>query len=236
MRRIAMRLQGFVRGAGTLLVCLSLTMVAASGEESPRPGLMWNRTGLPLVFPLQVKTPSGKDYFLTLIDAQSGDEALGAYIEGGEYFRILVPPGTFTLRFAAGETWQGEEELFGPGPLTRSFEMPRPLTFEIRDFATKRGHLVDITTFPPDESIEARISNRHICQELRLDVPPLGLRLYDERFRRRAGIPNLHESGPLIFPAPENPLTDPLTDQQLRRDGPDPRSRYPRYVVRTRFC
>src|SRR6056297_186762 len=106
-----------IRKAGPgILVILLLALTgpgesAGTGEDAPSPtsaGLMWNRTGLPAVFPLQVKTPPGQDYVLTLIDADTGADALAAYIEGGAFFKVLVPPGTFRLKFAAGDVWHGQ--------------------------------------------------------------------------------------------------------------------------------
>ncbi len=80
----------------------------AAGQDEPRrvdvtPGLMWNRSGLPAIFPLQVKTSAGNNYFLTLIDAETGKKTLAAFIIGGEFFKVLVPPGTFVVRFSSSD-------------------------------------------------------------------------------------------------------------------------------------
>ncbi|MFX0541262.1 hypothetical protein ACEWPM_005960 [Roseovarius sp. S4756] len=132
---------------------------------------MWNRSGLPAVFPLQVKTPPGQDYFLTLIDASTDSPALAAYIEGGTFFKVLVPPGIFRVKFAAGDKWQGEDDLFGPGAQTQIFELRDPLTFETRGYDTKAGHLVDLVGAPQGEIVEARVKDQLICQSVRLDFP-----------------------------------------------------------------
>ena len=127
---------------------------------------MWNRTGLPAVFPLQVMTAPGADYFLRLIDTDTGTPAMAAYIEGGDFFRVLVPPGTFSLHFAFGQGWQGETALFGEGEETRRFEFPEPLTFEITGFRTKSGHLVDITRIADGETAQATSRRQDVCQGL----------------------------------------------------------------------
>ncbi len=156
------------------LVWLSLAVMAVQGlaDAPPSPtqkaGLMWNRTGLPAVFPLQVKTSSGLDYRVTLIDAATGAEALAAYIEGGAFFKVLVPPGRFEIHFAAGRTWQGEGLAFGPGDETQRFVLPEPLTFAVRDFSTKAGHLIDLTDVDLDGDKEITVAERLICQRLRL--------------------------------------------------------------------
>ncbi|QBF32438.1 hypothetical protein [Thalassococcus sp. S3] len=149
----------------------SLLSDAASAEENPRTGLMWNRTGLPAVFPLQVKSPPGRNYYLTLRDPDTDAPALAAFIEGGRFFRVLVPPGTFTLRFASGATWLGEDVLFGPGDRTHIFDLAEPLTFEVRGVAVKSGHIVDLTNMAPDTMAMAPVTPQRICQTFRSDIP-----------------------------------------------------------------
>jgi len=155
-----------------LLVGL-IAPLARANEEAAQPtaGLMWNRTGLPAVFPLQVKTSAGQDYMLTLIDVDSGDEALAAYIVGGAFFKVLVPPGTFRLRFATGHIWQGEDELFGPGEKTQVFELRAKLTFETRGVGVKAGHVVDLTAPPSGRLAGASVSDQLICQSFAVRFP-----------------------------------------------------------------
>lgn len=159
-----------------IIVALMLAPAAAisgGGAETaatPPAGLMWNRTGLPAVFPLQVKTPPGQDHVLTLIDADTGTAALAAYIKSGAFFKVLVPPGTFRLQFAFGHVWHGQEDLFGPD--TRVFELRRPLTFETRGLGIKAGHVVDLSTRRPGEVAADRVKDQLICQSFRLRFPP----------------------------------------------------------------
>ena len=143
-----------------VLVWLALAGAVAAAPEH---GLMFNRTGLPLVFPLQVRTDPGRDVALVLRDAETGEAAVGGYIEGGRFFRILVPPGTFTLDFASGTGWEGMETLFGPE--TERFTYPEPLTFAVTGVARKSGHLIDLRG-------DARMADRAIalCQYLAFDA------------------------------------------------------------------
>ncbi len=162
-----------------LLVVLILILLSAypqppatAGVTDRPAGLMWNRTGLPAVFPLQVKTPKGHDYVVTLSDAETGQPALAAYIKGGAFFRILVPPGVFHLQFASGTTWQDEENLFGAGNRTQVFTLAAPLTFETRGAAIKAGHIVDISHAPAETgtgaSLDIDVAEQLICQSARL--------------------------------------------------------------------
>lgn len=166
------------RRPGTRSLTLMLALVLGGGptfagsaqDIAPPPppaGLLWNRSGLPAVFPLQVKTPSGLDYHLTLIDMQSGKAALAAYIEGGAFFRVLVPPGTFRLRFATGIDWRGEDVLFGEGEATHRFNLRRPLTFETRGLGTKAGHIVTLRPRTSGTTPRATRKDQLICQSFR---------------------------------------------------------------------
>ncbi len=159
-----------------LLLCAAAPFASAGDSAAVRPaqqaGLMWNRSGLPAVFPLQVKTPPGQNYFLTLIDENTDAAALAAYIKGGAFFKVLVPPGVFRLKFASGDTWQGEDDLFGPGPNTRLFELREPLTFETRGIGIKAGHVVQLLEREPGQIAQVTLKDQLICQSVRLEFPP----------------------------------------------------------------
>lgn len=164
-----------VRVVLVLLLCAVPLLVRAGPDRAAGPsqpaGLMWNRTGLPAVFPLQVKTPAGQDYFLTLIDHDTDEAALAAYIDGGAFFKVLVPPGVFRLQFAVGEVWQDEKNLFGPGADTQVFELSKPLTFEIRGLGRKAGHLVNLLAHKPGQAAQTAVKDQLICQYARLAFP-----------------------------------------------------------------
>lgn len=152
-----MRCRGF---AGSVLLVLVL-WPGLGLAQAPSHGLMWNRTGLPAVFPLQVKTLAGQDYAMTLVDAETGTPALAAFIEGGRFFKVLVPPGVYDLRFAAGTDWQNEADLFGPED-TSFFTLDVPLRFAVLDAGTKGGHLIDMT----QDTALIVVRARNICQRL----------------------------------------------------------------------
>lgn len=155
-------------GHGTL-PGLALAQRAHSVPKPPPIGLLWNRTGLPAVFPLQVKSQAGRDYVVTLIDSETDTAALAAYIQGGDFFRVLVPPGTYRVRFATGLVWQGEQALFGSGALTEHFELKAPLTFEIRNPGIKGGHIIDLSTAAPGQMAQAETSELLMCQTVRTE-------------------------------------------------------------------
>ncbi|MFV0386254.1 hypothetical protein [Paracoccus sp. (in: a-proteobacteria)] len=128
------------RLALALLLCLSLPALAQDPTERPRAGILWNRSGLPATMPLQVRTMPGKDYVVFLTEPATGTPVMAGYIRGGEHFRLLVPPGSWLLRFAFGRTWQGEDRLFGD--LTDWFQMDEPLEFRLIGINRRGGHSV----------------------------------------------------------------------------------------------
>lgn len=141
--------------------------VAAQGGSPPRTGLLWRQSSLPAVFPLQVRTEAGQDHYLTLNDSDTGQPVLAAYIRGGDFFRVLVPPGRYELRFASGLRWQDEKSLFGPQTL--HFRIDAPLIFETRGIGTKAGHIVDLRAMGEMTSA-APVSPLSICQRFGADL------------------------------------------------------------------
>jgi len=82
------------------------------------PGIIWNRTGLNGSAPFQITTSSGADYFIKLVDYQTGTDAVGIFVKGGQTLEVQIPPGTYRMRYASGQTWRGTSHLFGPGQHT----------------------------------------------------------------------------------------------------------------------
>lgn len=159
-----------------LLCLVVLTGWPATAGDAPRTGLLWLRSPLPAVFPLQVKTAPGHDYHLMLVEVETRSPALSAYIKGGEFFRVLVPPGQYRLRIGYGTNWHSEEALFGEG--TRYFELDRLLRFETRGIGTKAGHLVDLRNLLKTKEEAIRSEPFNLCQSFRLlpdEAPALPL-------------------------------------------------------------
>ncbi|MDA5556133.1 hypothetical protein [Shimia sp. MMG029] len=125
----------------SILVALAFG-AQATALERPQ-GLLWNRSGLPATIPLQIKTTDTADYLLRLRGLDSGEMALAAYIRGGDFFRVLVPPGVYELIFASGREWQGETLLFGTD--TDAFQLEPPLRF-VATATRREGYLIDLRT------------------------------------------------------------------------------------------
>lgn len=66
------------------------------------------------VAPLAIKTSAGINYFIKVVNANTQQTALTAYIIGGKPLEIQVPLGAYEIRYASGNTWYGSQYLFGP--------------------------------------------------------------------------------------------------------------------------
>lgn len=164
------------------LFAVFVTALSASSDERPQ-GLLWNRSGLPATLPLLIKTTGDADYLLHLRDVERDRVVLAAYVRGGEFFQVLVPPGRFELVFASGEDWQGEAKLFGVN--THIFTLDQPLKFRAT-MSQRKGHLIDLT-----QARGTTISDLAKCQRLALDPESLRYRkgLFDPLLRNPSEAP-----------------------------------------------
>lgn len=162
------------RFLAVLILCLGVTHAwADAGSDRPN-GLMWNRTGLPAVFPLHVKTDPGRDYVIVLQDTVDGSHDLAAYARGGTVMRVLVPPGTFTIIVQYGQRWKGDRDGFGHGADAGVMVLPDPLSFRVQGLGTKSGHMIDLRGAIDNPAAEVQIEARAICQTRRrvVDATP----------------------------------------------------------------
>jgi hypothetical protein len=61
-------------------------------------------------------TTQGEDenHFIKVVDWDTGETVLTVFIRAGQSVATEVPEGSYEIRFAAGKTWYGEKNLFGP--------------------------------------------------------------------------------------------------------------------------
>lgn len=97
--------------------------------EFPAHGTAIHLTRSEAVAPFKVETQPGRNYLLKLSDPQSGRDAAKLYVVGGQPVEFLVPLGTYTVKFATGQTWHGDKHLFGPSTQYGKFD-------ELMDFTS----------------------------------------------------------------------------------------------------
>lgn len=131
-----------------------------------RHGLIWRASPLAGGFPLVVKTPAGQDFYLTLEDAETGEAMLAAGIEGGRFFRVLVPNGRYVL-----DVTYGTRNADGFGPEAGRLRIESPLDFSVQGVGRKQGHVVTLRA--AEEGFDVAVKGQDLCQRvLWLDPPP----------------------------------------------------------------
>lgn len=94
------------------------------------------------IAPLKIVTPSGGgNYFIKLVEADSGEPVLTAYIDSGGTLELDVPTGSYRIRYAVGDTWYGPSELFGKD--TGRFEADDTFDFRIEGDRVI-GHTIEL--------------------------------------------------------------------------------------------
>lgn len=69
--------------------------------------------GQQAIAPLEIRTDSGSDYYVKVVNATNDKDTLAIYIHGGETVEVEVPLGSYEIRYASGENWYGDKGLFG---------------------------------------------------------------------------------------------------------------------------
>lgn len=111
------------------------------------PGIMWNMTGRQLQAPLRIETSAGVDYYVKLVDAMTGAEAVAIFVRGGIPLDVDVPLGSYFLKYASGQTWRGERPLFGPGDLTNYVKANSRFDFTVQG-GYINGYTVELIRHP----------------------------------------------------------------------------------------
>lgn len=119
-----------------------LTLDMARPELPPNGQTRYYRSEVPAV-PLVIDSSAKEtNYFIKLVDAAAGEQAVTIFIRGGERVETLVPPGYYELRYASGEEWYGEEFLFGEH--TVYMKAYAKLDFYI-DGGENKGRIISLT-------------------------------------------------------------------------------------------
>lgn len=108
-----------------------------SGIPQPNTGLYARYDQSQEVAPLKLKTQYGSDYFIKVVEAATGRPVRSFYVRGGSILNVRVPVGSFELKYATGNNWCGERDLFGSG--TRTLKADQ--TFQ---FTENEGYTVEL--------------------------------------------------------------------------------------------
>lgn len=66
------------------------------------------------IAPLEIVTPSSKNFYVMLVDANTDETVLSGFIVNGTRFYTKMPLGDYKLKYAVGHDWFGKKYHFGP--------------------------------------------------------------------------------------------------------------------------
>lgn len=101
---------------------------APRAQPIPLNGETQSFSGKGALAPFRIKAPSGSNFVVKLEDASTGKMVLTIFVRGGDTTLVHVPLGTYIVKYAFGETWYGDKELFGP--MTKYSKAERTLVFQ----------------------------------------------------------------------------------------------------------
>ena len=79
------------------------------------------RSGIGLA-PFRIKADAGKHYYLKLLNAYDLSLIMTIFVRNHSIVDVMVPTGTYRVRYASGNTWYGETDLFGEDTTYGEFE------------------------------------------------------------------------------------------------------------------
>lgn len=87
-------------------------------KRLPKNGIMKNFTGKRAVAPFKISTSKNysqttDNYYIKLVDAKTKAVAVTIFVQSGSTVEVKVPLGVYKIRYAVGEKWYGEQDLFG---------------------------------------------------------------------------------------------------------------------------
>ena len=84
-------------------------------QTFPSNGTIVSYTDDEAIAPLEIVTSSDDTYyFLKLSDYSTDTDVMAVFIQPGQTVDINVPLGSYQIKYATGDIWYGEEDLFGP--------------------------------------------------------------------------------------------------------------------------
>jgi len=90
--------------------------VSCVAVSRPRTGIYRNYDlSSNLAAPFEIRTAVGANYFIKLEDSVTRQPVQTFFIRGGQTMQSNVPLGQFVLKYATGNSWCGENDMFGTG-------------------------------------------------------------------------------------------------------------------------
>lgn len=82
-------------------------------EALPANGFILHHSKAKPIAPFRVITHNGSHHFVKMVDWKTGKPVVEFFIRAGQSVDVDMPLGSYTMRYATGDTWYGQESLFG---------------------------------------------------------------------------------------------------------------------------
>jgi hypothetical protein len=92
--------------------------------------------------PLKINNSPDSNSLVKLIRVSDGAEVMSIFIRANESVELGVPPGTYQVKVASGQTWYGDAVRFGPN--TSYAVLEKPFTFKVEGVQLM-GHELSLT-------------------------------------------------------------------------------------------
>ena len=83
-------------------------------QAYPYNGSVQKFTSAEPIAPLEIKSGSGSNYLVKLVNAYSQELIMTIFVRSGSTVTVDVPLGNYEFRYASGKKWYGYKYLFGP--------------------------------------------------------------------------------------------------------------------------
>ena len=80
----------------------------------PPNGKTCNGTNRDCIAPLEIRSQTGANYLVKLVNIAYPEEYFEVFVRGGNTVNVDVPIGSYIFKYASGEKWYGDQYLFGP--------------------------------------------------------------------------------------------------------------------------
>ena len=113
------------------------------------------------IAPFEIRSSSGTNYLVKLVDAYSKQTVLTVFVRGGIPVQVKVPLGNYVVKYAAGQTWYGYEHLFGGETSYSKAET----TFSFQRESTSEGYSINGYTITLFKVQNGNLSTREIRKD-----------------------------------------------------------------------
>ncbi|OJU91226.1 MAG: hypothetical protein BGO19_16565 [Acinetobacter sp. 38-8] len=95
--------------------------------------------------PLTIKVQNSAYYWVKIDNAYTGEHLVSYFIRSGDTLNVKLPLGNYTIKYAYGQQWYGEEHLFGASTGYAKADK----VFKFRSNGNKyNGYTVELITQP----------------------------------------------------------------------------------------